>query len=104
MTCDVVESTPLARCIAILSCSKCDEVTTKVFTGHVEIPVITDTDYNISVQVVRGDSHDVLEDYGEMKIISVPKPPANLPSTRTPSKFLFCTKTERFMIAHIVLQ
>ena len=86
MTCDVVDSTPLARCVAILSCSKCDKVTTKVFTGQIEIPVITDTDYHISVQVVRGDSHDVLEDYGEMKTISVPKPLGNPPSTRTPSE------------------
>ena len=104
MTCDVVESTPLARCIAILSCFKCDKVTTKVFSGHIEIPVIADTDYHISIKVVKGDSHDVLEDYGEMKIISVPKSPANPLSTRTPGKFLFCKKTERFMIAHIVLQ
>ena len=86
MTCDVVDSTPLARCVAKLSCSKCDKVTTEVFSGHIEIPVITDTDYHVTVQVVRGDSHDVLEDYGEMKTISVPKPLGNPPSTRTPSE------------------
>ena len=63
-----------------------------MFTGHIEIPVSVDTDYHVTVQVVRGDNRDVLEDYGEMKTISVPKPLGNPPNTRTPGKFLLDKK------------
>jgi len=77
----VTESTPVAKCVARLNCSKCDEV---VFTGSTFLPVIAGSDYQISVQVIREDTGLILEDYGIVDTISFPKP---TDKPRTPSKF-----------------
>ncbi|XP_065918442.1 uncharacterized protein [Dysidea avara] len=79
--CNVTESTPLVKCLSRLNCSKCDGVTSKVFSGHIEIPVLADNDYHISIQVVREDTGVTLEDYSEVKTFSVPKPTSDPSST-----------------------
>ena len=57
------ESTSLVKCVAILNCSKCDEIISEEFSGLILLPVIADTDYHISVQVFRPDTDTILEDY-----------------------------------------
>ena len=72
ISCSLTESTPVAKCLATLNCSKCDEVTTEVFTSHTLLPVTVGSDYHISVQAVRPDNNAPLEEYNTVETLSVP--------------------------------
>jgi len=74
VSCNTTLSTPEVKCLATLNCTNCDEVTTKVFTGHTLLAVIAGSDYRISVQAVRSDNNVPLEEYSIVETLSVPKP------------------------------
>ena len=74
VSCNTILSTPEAKCLATLNCTNCDEVTTKVFTGHTLLSVMAGSDYRISVQAVRSDNNVPLEEYSIVETLSVPQP------------------------------
>ena len=74
VSCNTTLSAPEAKCLATLNCTNCDEVTTKVFTGHTLLSVIAGSDYHISVQAIRSDNIVPLEEYSIVETLSVPQP------------------------------
>lgn len=74
VTCEVVEATPQAECLVTLNCTKCqDNLFTKSFRGSVQLPVLPAEHYLITVQAVRADDGEPLEDYTVKKTLQIPK-------------------------------
>ena len=72
--CDVNESSPPVSCLVTVNCTTCELVISKVFTGgNMEIKVIPDNSYVISVQAIRTDTERLFEDYSVTQTISVPR-------------------------------
>jgi len=61
----VTESSPPVKCYVMMSFTSCKELSTippKVFTNHTTLEVSAEASYYISVQVVRVDVFEKLED------------------------------------------
>ncbi|XP_065917277.1 uncharacterized protein [Dysidea avara] len=77
VSCDVTESSPSVMCYVTISCSTCKEVTpitSMAFTNHTTLIVSPEASYHISVQVVRTDVFEKLEEYTFAETVTVPKP------------------------------
>ncbi|XP_065917294.1 protein sidekick-2-like isoform X2 [Dysidea avara] len=84
VSCDVTESIPPVDCSVTINCTTCKDTTSKVFNGHSELRISPDTDYHISVRVVRADTGEALEDYSFEQTLSVP-PRSNSESSSSSS-------------------
>ena len=93
ISCSVTESTPVAKCLATLNCTKCNEVTTEVFTSHILLPVTAGSDYHISVQAVRPDNNETLEEYSIVKTLLVLELSPELMTTIQPPSTLHLQPT-----------
>jgi len=76
VSCNVTESNPPINCLVVMNCSTCKEDTPIIrvpFTNHTTLMVSPETSYYISVQVVRTDVFEILEDYIIVKSVNVTK-------------------------------
>jgi len=76
VSCSVTESSPPVECLVVMNCSTCKEDTPKIrvpFTNHTTLMVLPETTYYISVQVIRTDVFETLDDYTFVKSVIVPK-------------------------------
>ena len=72
----MTESSPPVKCYVMMSCTSCKELSTippKVFTNHTTLEVSAEASYHISVQVVRVDVFEKLEDYQFVQNVTIPK-------------------------------
>jgi len=88
----VTESSPPVKCYVMMSCTSCKELSTippKVFTNQTTLEVLPEASYYISVQVVRVDVFEKLEDYQFEKVVKIPKSGSQSNTgTGTSSKFI----------------
>ena len=92
VSCSVTEASPPAMCLVIISCNTCKKLTPNtrmLFTNHTTLMVSPEASYHISVQVVRTDVFDTLENHTFAKTVTVPKP-APQSNTGTSSKSISC--------------
>lgn len=75
VTCEVTEASPRAKCLVTINCTKCreDPFTTKSFMESIELIAIPSEEYVITVQVVRVDTNESLEEYIITRNIQVPR-------------------------------
>ena len=75
VTCEVTEASPPAKCLVTINCTKCreDPFTTKSFMKSIELIAIPSEEYVITVQVVRADTNESLEEYVITRSIEVPR-------------------------------
>lgn len=75
VTCDVTEASPRAKCLVTINCTKCreDPFTTKSFMESIELIAVPAKEYVITVQVVRADTNESLEEYIITRNIQVPR-------------------------------
>jgi len=73
VVCDVNESNPPVNCLVIINCTTCDHIISQEFNDNTEVRVIPLNDYYISVQVIREDNGEVVEDYSVVETLSVPE-------------------------------
>jgi len=97
ISCSVTESTPPVECVTRLNCSTCKEDISAVFTNYTLLPVIADTDYQISIQVIKEDTGIALEDYNIVHTLLVLKPThqssittSHQANSQTLCKFIVC--------------
>ena len=98
----MTESSPPVKCYVMMSCTSCKELSTippKVFTNQTTLEVLPEASYHISVQVVRVDVFEKLEDYQFVKNVTIPKPGSQSNTgAETSCKFIsssvFCMEIE----------
>ena len=86
VTCEVSKASPQVECSVTINCTKCIDGrhNTKSFRGSTELAV-TPADleyYVITVQAIRADNSEPLEDYFITRTLQIPKTkPSNTSST-----------------------
>ena len=75
VTCEVIEASPQAKCLVTVNCTKCreDSFTVKFIMASNQLTVLPGEEYVITVQAVRADTNESLEEYIITKVIQVPK-------------------------------
>ena len=72
MTCEVTEASPPAKCLVTINCTKCRKDPFTI-TESTELIAIPSEEYVITVQVVRADTNESLEEYVITRSIKVPR-------------------------------
>ncbi|XP_065894863.1 uncharacterized protein [Dysidea avara] len=71
--CDVNESNPPVKCRVIITCTTCELIISREFTGSIQQRVMPQNSYSICVQVIIAENGTTVEDCNILQTISVPE-------------------------------
>ena len=74
MTCEVIHASPQAECLVTINCTKCNE-SSYTFSGSIQLTISPAHSgyYLVTVQAIRSDNNEPLEDYNITQILQIPE-------------------------------